>query len=150
MSVFFTLSGYLITSLALVEHDRTGRLDVGAFYARRVRRLLPASLACLAGVVVLAWSGVFDDVDHLRRDLWAAFAQVYNWVALASGQSYADLVAGGDGRPLAARPLLVAGDRGAVLLGVAAGHGARAAGRSATAGCCSSARSPSPALSPRR
>ena len=97
VSVFFTLSGYLITSLALVEHDRTGRLDVRAFYARRVRRLFPASVACLAGVVVLAWSGLFDDVEHLRRDLWAAFAQVYNWVALSSGQTYADLVAGGEG-----------------------------------------------------
>ena len=64
VSVFFTLSGYLITSLALVEHDRTGRLDVGAFYGRRIRRLLPASLACLAGVVVLAWSGLFDAVER--------------------------------------------------------------------------------------
>ena len=33
----------------LGEHERTGRLDVGAFYGRRLRRLLPASLACLAG-----------------------------------------------------------------------------------------------------
>ncbi len=57
VSVFFTLSGYLITSLALVEHERTGRLDVGAFYGRRLRRLLPASLACLAGVVALAAVG---------------------------------------------------------------------------------------------
>ncbi len=31
-SVFFTLSGYVITSLALVEHDRTRRLDVAALY----------------------------------------------------------------------------------------------------------------------
>ena len=99
VSVFFTLSGYLITSLALVEHDRTGRLDVGAFYGRRIRRLLPASLACLAGIVVLAWSGVFDAVEDLRRDIWAALAQVYNWVALSGGQTYADLVAGGDGVP---------------------------------------------------
>ena len=97
VSVFFTLSGYLITSLTLVEHDRTGRLDVRAFYARRVRRLFPASVACLAGVVVLAWFGVFDDVEHLRRDLWAAFAQVYNWVVLSSGQTYADLVGAGEG-----------------------------------------------------
>ena len=98
VSVFFTLSGYLITSLALVEHERTGRLDVGAFYGRRLRRLLPASLACLAGVVVLAAVGLFDDVEHLRRDLWGALAQVYNWVALSGGQSYADLVGAGDGR----------------------------------------------------
>ena len=39
---------------ALVEHDRSGRLDAGAFYARRVRRLLPASLVCLLGVMVAA------------------------------------------------------------------------------------------------
>ncbi len=100
VSVFFTLSGYLITSLALVERERTGRLDSRAFYARRVRRLLPASLACLAGVVVLATAGLFRDVQHLRRDLWAALAQVYNWVALAGGQSYADLVGGGQPAPL--------------------------------------------------
>jgi len=92
VSVFFTLSGYLITSLALVEHARTGRLDVRAFYGRRIRRLLPASLACLAGVVLLAAVGTFDDVDHLRRDLWGAVGQVYNWVALGGGRSYTELV----------------------------------------------------------
>jgi peptidoglycan/LPS O-acetylase OafA/YrhL len=96
VSVFFTLSGYLITSLALVEHDRTGRLDVGAFYGRRIKRLLPASLACLVGIVALALTGVFDDVEHLRRDLWGALAQVYNWVALGGGQTYAEMVGGAD------------------------------------------------------
>jgi peptidoglycan/LPS O-acetylase OafA/YrhL len=92
VSVFFTLSGYLITSLALAEHDATRRLDVRAFYGRRVRRLLPASLACLLGIALLAWSGVFDDVEHLRRDLWAALIQVYNWIALSGDQSYSQLV----------------------------------------------------------
>jgi peptidoglycan/LPS O-acetylase OafA/YrhL len=98
VSVFFTLSGYLITSLALIEHRRTGSPDVPAFYGRRVRRLLPASLACLAGVIVLAAFGLVRDVEHLRRDLWGALAQVYNWVALSGGQSYADLVAGDAGQ----------------------------------------------------
>ena len=97
MSVFFTLSGYLITSLSLAEHERTGRLDVGAFYGRRLRRLLPASLACLAGIVVLAAVGLFDGVTDLRRDIWGSLAQVYNWVALSGGQSYADLVDTGAG-----------------------------------------------------
>jgi peptidoglycan/LPS O-acetylase OafA/YrhL/lysophospholipase L1-like esterase len=96
VSVFFTLSGYLITSLALVEHDQSRRLAVGAFYGRRMRRLLPASLACLVGVLLLAWGGLFDGVEHLRRDLWAALAQVYNWSALGGGQSYAQLVGTAD------------------------------------------------------
>ena len=93
VSVFFTLSGFLITSLALVEHDRSGRLDAGAFYARRVRRLLPASLVCLLGVMVAAWAGQFHGVTNLRRDLWGALAQVYNWVALAGRGSYAQQMA---------------------------------------------------------
>lgn len=88
VSVFFTLSGFLITSLALVEHDGTGRLGVLAFYSRRVRRLLPASLVCLGGVVVAAWLGQFEGVTHLRRDLWAALLQVYNWFVLSVGESY--------------------------------------------------------------
>ncbi|MET0144945.1 MAG: acyltransferase family protein [Ilumatobacteraceae bacterium] len=94
VSVFFTLSGYLITSLALDEHERTGAFDVPAFFGRRIRRLLPASLACLVGIVVLAVLGLFDGVEHLRRDLFGALFQVSNWVALGSGQSYADLVGG--------------------------------------------------------
>jgi peptidoglycan/LPS O-acetylase OafA/YrhL len=96
VSVFFTLSGYLITSLALHEHERTGHLDVRAFYGRRVRRLLPASFAVLLAVVALALTGVFDDVAHLRRDLWGAVGQVYNWVALAGGESYTEMVGGAD------------------------------------------------------
>jgi peptidoglycan/LPS O-acetylase OafA/YrhL len=94
VSVFFTLSGYLITSLALVEHERTGALDVRAFYGRRIRRLLPASVLCLVAVVALAAGGLFAGVDHLRRDVWAAIIPVYNWVLLAGGRSYGDLVAG--------------------------------------------------------
>jgi peptidoglycan/LPS O-acetylase OafA/YrhL len=94
VSVFFTLSGYLITSLALVEHERTGAFDGRAFYARRIRRLLPASVLCLVIVVALAAGGLFAGVDHLRRDVWAAIIPVYNWVLLAGGRSYADLVAG--------------------------------------------------------
>ena len=44
VSVFFTLSGYLITSLLLAEHRSEGRVALRRFYARRARRLLPASL----------------------------------------------------------------------------------------------------------
>jgi peptidoglycan/LPS O-acetylase OafA/YrhL len=42
VDVFFVLSGYLITTLLLREHERTGRIDVPRFWGRRVLRLLPA------------------------------------------------------------------------------------------------------------
>jgi peptidoglycan/LPS O-acetylase OafA/YrhL len=90
VSVFFTLSGYLITSLALVEHERSGGIDALAFYSRRIRRLMPASLLCLTAVMVAAWLDEFTGVTRLRRDLWAALLQVFNWVTLAAGDSYSE------------------------------------------------------------
>jgi peptidoglycan/LPS O-acetylase OafA/YrhL len=55
VDVFFVISGFVITSLLVNELERTGRLDLRAFYARRIRRLLPA-LALL--VVVVAVVGI--------------------------------------------------------------------------------------------
>lgn len=53
VTVFFTLSGFLITSLLLEEHAATGRLDLRHFYERRVRRLGPALVVFLAAMAVL-------------------------------------------------------------------------------------------------
>lgn len=88
VSVFFTLSGFLITTLLAAESDATGRVDAPAFYARRARRLLPASLLCVPVLAVLPratdW---FAAVPHLRRDLFGAIGQVANWVFLSGAQS---------------------------------------------------------------
>lgn len=59
VDVFFVLSGYLITGLLVAEIEKRGRLDLIQFYARRIRRLLPASALTLlvtlaVGAVVLA------------------------------------------------------------------------------------------------
>ncbi|WP_435747914.1 acyltransferase family protein [Nocardioides sp. SYSU DS0663] len=51
--MFFALSGHLITGLLLDEVARTGRIDLGRFYRRRARRLVPALLALVAGVVAV-------------------------------------------------------------------------------------------------
>jgi peptidoglycan/LPS O-acetylase OafA/YrhL len=48
VTLFFVLSGYLITRILLKEHGDTGRINFRAFYARRVRRLLPALASLLA------------------------------------------------------------------------------------------------------
>jgi peptidoglycan/LPS O-acetylase OafA/YrhL len=53
VDVFFVLSGYLITGLLARELETTGRIQVLAFYARRVRRLLPAAAVMLGGTVLL-------------------------------------------------------------------------------------------------
>ena len=41
---FFALSGFLITSLLIVEWRKRGTIKLGAFWARRARRLLPGAL----------------------------------------------------------------------------------------------------------
>src|SRR5688500_1208178 len=70
VSVFFTLSGYLITTLLLTEHATTGTISMPGFYARRVRRLLPASLVCLTAIVVVSeLTDVFVGVAELRRQV---------------------------------------------------------------------------------
>ena len=91
VSIFFTLSGFLITSLLIAEYQTMGRISAGAFYSRRIRRLLPASFVCLSAVCMLGIFGVWQGVRHLRRDALGALFQVSNWVQLASGESYADL-----------------------------------------------------------
>ena len=91
VSVFFTLSGYLITNLLLTEFDSSNEIRLGTFYSRRWKRLLPAGLLCLVGIVLLRFAGAFGEVQHLRGDLTAATLQVFNWTELARGTSYADL-----------------------------------------------------------
>jgi peptidoglycan/LPS O-acetylase OafA/YrhL len=48
VTVFFFLSGYLITTLMRVEHESTGRVNVKAFYIRRALRILPPFYLILA------------------------------------------------------------------------------------------------------
>jgi peptidoglycan/LPS O-acetylase OafA/YrhL len=50
--IFFSLSGYLITTLLIHELGRTGRLRLRRFYARRALRLLPALFTMVAAVTV--------------------------------------------------------------------------------------------------
>jgi peptidoglycan/LPS O-acetylase OafA/YrhL len=54
VDVFFVISGFLITRLLLGEIERTGRISLGRFYARRAKRLLPLSAILLAAVGLLS------------------------------------------------------------------------------------------------
>ena len=63
VDVFFVLSGYLITGLLVAEVDSTSRLSLLQFYARRVKRLLPA--AALALLVTLCIGAVILSPNEL-------------------------------------------------------------------------------------
>ncbi|MCB1285880.1 MAG: acyltransferase [Microthrixaceae bacterium] len=57
LDLFFALSGYLITSLALAESSQTGTIRMKAFFERRVRRIFPALLLFLLASVLLGAAG---------------------------------------------------------------------------------------------
>ena len=94
VDVFFVISGYLIASLLVdaADHDR---LSLARFWARRVRRLVPALLALLAGVSVWALVAAPDAASRLRDDLPAGLGYVTNWWLVVRDQSYFEVF----GRP---------------------------------------------------
>jgi peptidoglycan/LPS O-acetylase OafA/YrhL len=55
VDVFFVLSGYLITGLLVSEYESKGSIQLAVFYARRLKRLLPALLVMLVIVVLMAF-----------------------------------------------------------------------------------------------
>jgi peptidoglycan/LPS O-acetylase OafA/YrhL len=57
VTIFFALSGYLITGLLVAERARTGTIGLRSFYLRRVARLAPALAVMLAFVTVVGWLG---------------------------------------------------------------------------------------------
>ena len=87
VTVFFTLSGWLITSLLVAEHERTGRIALGTFYQRRVRRLLPASTLCV--ILPLAWVWA-KGLEPIGRHAVAALTYWTNWERYTSHVAYGE------------------------------------------------------------
>ena len=74
--VFFVISGFLITSLLLSEHARTGRVSLKLFYARRAVRIFPAAYVYLACVFLLSRAGWI----HVgSKDFWYALTYTVNY-----------------------------------------------------------------------
>jgi peptidoglycan/LPS O-acetylase OafA/YrhL len=89
VSMFFTLSGYLIATLALGEWARSDRLSLARFWERRARRLLPAALATVVGVVALQWLFEVGSSPRFTGDVLGALGYAANWRMAYSGGDYA-------------------------------------------------------------
>jgi peptidoglycan/LPS O-acetylase OafA/YrhL len=89
VDLFFVLSAYLITELLLREKDSIGRLDIGAFYLRRMLRIWPLYYLFIALVVFAP----FMDPDHRfsLRYVLAFLVLLGNWSFIVFG--FANFVA---------------------------------------------------------
>jgi peptidoglycan/LPS O-acetylase OafA/YrhL len=56
--IFFVISGYLITSLLLKEHERSGAISLKDFYIRRAYRILPAAYVFMGIVIATRWHSI--------------------------------------------------------------------------------------------
>ena len=90
VDVFFVISGCVITALLLRELERSGGIDLPGFYARRVRRLLPAAVLALGTTLLLsAWVIPPLELPRVAGDGVASALSVANIrFALASGDYF--------------------------------------------------------------
>jgi len=92
VDLFFVLSGYLITSLLLVEWEARNRIDLRRFWMRRARRLLPALVVVVLGSLALAAIFARQDLAHTRSDVVASLFYFQNWHLIVANHSYFNLM----------------------------------------------------------
>jgi peptidoglycan/LPS O-acetylase OafA/YrhL len=88
VDVFFVISGFLITSLLLAEHESTGRVDLRRFWGRRARRLAPALALVVTVCATGAWLVGGDVLARMGTQIVGAFTFSYNWLSIAGGSDY--------------------------------------------------------------
>ncbi|KFM95003.1 acetyltransferase [Bacillus clarus] len=90
VTVFFVLSGYLITDILAIEWKNNKRIDLKKFWLSRARRLLPGMLIML--IITLAWITIFHSslLVKMRGDSLAALLYFSNWWYIYHKLSYFD------------------------------------------------------------
>lgn len=92
VSTFFTLSGYLITTLLLAEVESSGRVDFAAFWERRMRRLGPPLwIGVAATVFTAAWWIPPAARERLGLDALSSLLFVSNWRFMTPEYAYSRL-----------------------------------------------------------
>lgn len=89
VTIFFFLSGYLITTLLRREFQKTGSISLTKFYLRRALRILPPAYLAIAVSVVLGATGVLAATTNV----WGVLAEVFNYT------NYYIVYVGRDGLP---------------------------------------------------
>ncbi len=88
VEVFFVISGYLITLLLIGEHERNGRVNLGQFWLRRFRRLLPAVLTMMGAMAVYMALFKRQPQGRTRGDFLGGIFYSSNWYQIFVGQGY--------------------------------------------------------------
>lgn len=94
VDVFFVISGYLIIGTLTGELRRTGTIRLREFYARRIRRLLPAASVVLLSTVLVTW--LFLPISRwpaIMSDVLTSALNVQNWALAAQSADYAHATA---------------------------------------------------------
>ena len=100
VDVFFVISGYLITWLLAKEKQEHGRIDLLGFYARRVRRILPAAMLMIFSTVLLSCPLLpYTELQQVYQSAIAGLLFVANLFFLNHSGGYFD-------HPTAEMPLL--------------------------------------------
>src|SRR5262249_55995276 len=83
VDVFFVISGYLTSGLLFREVERTGTVALATFYARRIRRLLPAAIVMLLATAVMArlWLSPLEQIEFAPSVLFSALYASNLWFA---------------------------------------------------------------------
>ncbi len=88
VTVFFVLSGYLITGILISEVEEEGTIDLKNFWLRRIRRLVPAVMSM--AVVIIFVSAVVNRVIFTKgcKDFLASVLGFNNWWQIFNKVSY--------------------------------------------------------------
>lgn len=89
VDIFFVISGFLITSLLLREHEKTGTISFWGFYRRRIKRIIPAAMIVIVATIIAAW--LLFSTARFGQTFWdGVWATVFmaNWHFAIVGTDY--------------------------------------------------------------
>jgi len=90
VSMFFSISGFLIVGQLTAERDATGRIDLMRFWSRRARRLGPALLVTLFGTTIVVWATDPESLHRIAIDATAGLGYFANWHDMTAPVAYAE------------------------------------------------------------